>query len=203
VLSYLLWERYSFGSQSVQIEIDGPLFRGTNGWRFPEEAQGKWIDLPANAVADIETALEKSNYWKWQSSYLDPDILDGTTWSIKVRAGRTGNRRKNSYGINLYPEKFSEIEAEIDILERHYAEHLLGSTTAPSANPDNRDASSEFYYLDERGRKSDAALHDEILDNPEADLFTRLQTARRAIADGSMSEVFARRLYGISQDIEL
>jgi hypothetical protein len=203
MLSYLLWEIHNFGSLPVQVEIDGPLFRVTNGWQFPEEVQEQWIHLPENTAANIEAALVKSNYWKWQSSYSDPDILDGTTWSIKVRAGRTGNRRKNSSGINFFPEMFSEIMVEMDNLKLYYAENYPNSTAGSPTDSDNRDASREFYYLDESGRKSDAALHEEILDNPEADLSTRLQTARQVIADGLFSEVDARKLYGIPQHIEL
>jgi hypothetical protein len=62
--------------------------------------------------------------------------------------------------------------------------------------------SNEFFSLDLNGQKSDAALHGEILDNPEADLANRTDTARRAVVDG-MSEDDARLLYGIPATVTL
>ena len=57
--------------------------------------------------------------------------------------------------------------------------------------------SDEFFYLDDNGKRSDAALHDEILDNPRADLENRIDTALRAVADGTMAPMTAAELYGI------
>jgi hypothetical protein len=61
--------------------------------------------------------------------------------------------------------------------------------------------SDEFFTVVD-GIKTDAPLHDDILDNPEADLSNRIATARRAIADG-MGKDDARLLYGISKGTEL
>ena len=62
--------------------------------------------------------------------------------------------------------------------------------------------SKEFFYLDAKGRKTDAALHDEILDNPEADFACRLETARRMLADGHAEKV-VRKLYDIPPEVKL
>ena len=57
--------------------------------------------------------------------------------------------------------------------------------------------SNEFFTRDAQGRKTDAPLHDEILDNPRADLENRIDTALRAVADGTMAPVTAAEVYGI------
>jgi hypothetical protein len=62
--------------------------------------------------------------------------------------------------------------------------------------------SNEFFSLDLNGQKSDAALHGEFLDNPDADLANRTDTARRAIRDG-MDAKSARELYGIPNEVAL
>jgi hypothetical protein len=62
--------------------------------------------------------------------------------------------------------------------------------------------SNEFFYLDANGRKSDAALHEDILDNPEADLACRIETARGMIADGH-DEQNVRMMYDIPADVSL
>jgi hypothetical protein len=61
--------------------------------------------------------------------------------------------------------------------------------------------SDEFYTVVD-GVKTDAPLHDDILDNEAADLANRIGTARRAIADG-VSENDARSLYGIPAEVML
>ena len=60
--------------------------------------------------------------------------------------------------------------------------------------------SNEFFYLDDDGKRSDAALHDVLLDNDDADLANRVDTALRAVADGSMTPVTAAELYGVDAD---
>lgn len=61
--------------------------------------------------------------------------------------------------------------------------------------------SREFYYVDKNGKKQDAALHESILDNPEADLACRRQSFRSALAAG-VSRAEARQLYGADADYE-
>ena len=55
--------------------------------------------------------------------------------------------------------------------------------------------SNEFFYLDDNGKKQDAALHEAILNNPEADKALSEMAIKRAIADGMDPEA-ARRVYG-------
>ena len=60
------------------------------------------------------------------------------------------------------------------------------------------DSSNEFFYIDENGRKSDARLHDEILNSPEGlatDLAQRIEIAGKLRAEG-VAEKVIQELYG-------
>lgn len=61
-----------------------------------------------------------------------------------------------------------------------------------------RPKSRECFYRDATGRISDAAIHDEILDNPEVDRAVSERAIMRAMAEG-LSEEVARKLYGIPE----
>ena len=58
-------------------------------------------------------------------------------------------------------------------------------------------ASEECYSLDEAGRKVDANIHEEILDNEAADRECRLETARECVADGTLTREEAEELYQV------
>ena len=58
----------------------------------------------------------------------------------------------------------------------------------------------EFFTIVD-GRKTDAPLHDEIMDGVD-DLDIRIVTARKAVRDG-MTEITARMLYEIPADMVL
>ena len=53
------------------------------------------------------------------------------------------------------------------------------------------------------GKETDAPLHDQILDNPEADLRQRIRTAKTAIRELNWTESLAREMYNIPDDVEL
>jgi hypothetical protein len=61
--------------------------------------------------------------------------------------------------------------------------------------------SDEFYYIDENGNKSDAALHDAILDDVD-DLPMRYETARGMVRDG-YDVTTVRRMYVIPDKLPL
>ncbi len=54
----------------------------------------------------------------------------------------------------------------------------------------------ELYFIDADGKKSDAGLHDAMLNNPEADLLFAQEVIALAIARG-MSPADAQRFYGV------
>ena len=54
----------------------------------------------------------------------------------------------------------------------------------------------ELYFIDADGKKSDAGLHDAMLNNPEADRLFAQEAIDSAIARGVSAED-AQRLYGV------
>lgn len=55
--------------------------------------------------ADWETfrkKLEAANIWSWKSEYLDPNVLDGTVWQLKIAYPE---QEQTSRGSNAYPLK--------------------------------------------------------------------------------------------------
>lgn len=114
MLTYLRWEIHSYGGRPLHLEIDGESFWVQEDWFEPETPN--WQPLTVEIRDKIEGALEKGSFWKWDRSYNRLGMTDGTTWSIKVRAGRNGNRRKNSGGVNAYPGGWDEVWAVLKTL---------------------------------------------------------------------------------------
>ena len=60
--------------------------------------------------------------------------------------------------------------------------------------------SNEMFYRDKDGKKCDSGLHEDILDNPEADLFSRLLSFHSVIAKGIFSPTEAMEVYRITEE---
>lgn len=113
MLSYLLWRIHNYPSPPVTIEINQESYKVIRGWQNFGDSDSLWNLLSKKNRIHIEDALEQVNYWKWKRFYHDPDILDGTTWSIKVRGGKNGGRRKNCEGVNSFPPGWRKVETVI------------------------------------------------------------------------------------------
>ena len=111
MLSYLLWEIHDFPAPPVSVEIDQERYRVIHGWQRNGAPKPKWKHLAEHKRSQIETVLEHAEYWKWERSYVNPNMQDGRTWSIKVRGGTTGKRRKNCYGVNEFPSQWDRVYA--------------------------------------------------------------------------------------------
>jgi len=85
LLSYLLWEIHNYPDLPTTVEIDQEGYKVINGWQYCGNADPPWSPLSNETRNHIEEVLEQVDYWKWERFYDDPNILDGTTWSIKVR----------------------------------------------------------------------------------------------------------------------
>jgi hypothetical protein len=59
--------------------------------------------------------------------------------------------------------------------------------------------SNEFFYLDADGKKCDSGLHEDILDNPEADFFSRLLSFHAVVTEGIFSPAKAMEVYRITE----
>jgi hypothetical protein len=90
-----------YGGENHQFElINGDLlYSGGFGCIDPSAAQiitpsaQKWRNFIAN--------LDAVGVWKWRRHYVDPEILDGTQWSLEISIG---DKSKRSEGSNDYPQ---------------------------------------------------------------------------------------------------
>lgn len=118
MLSYLLWEIHDYSFLPIIVEIGDSGYRVTHGWGSHGAPMVQWKSLPESDRTQIEHLLEQVDFWEWETSYSDRTILDGTTWSIKVRAGRNGGRRKSCYGVNGFPKGWDKVRETIMALAR-------------------------------------------------------------------------------------
>jgi hypothetical protein len=54
--------------------------------------------------------IKKIGVLKWKKLYTNPDILDGTSWSVSIKYN--GERFKST-GSNAYPEGFDEFTKNV------------------------------------------------------------------------------------------
>jgi len=109
MLSYVLWEVHEYPAPPISVEINHDCYRIFYGWSEHSDSESEWQPMVESQRSSIEAVLEQVEYWKWSRSYTDPDVTDGTTWSIKVRGGKTGRRRKNCYGVNDFPPQWERL----------------------------------------------------------------------------------------------
>ncbi len=59
--------------------------------------------------------LDDIKIWEWKKEYIDPNILDGTQWEIKIS---NSYKKIKSYGSNKFPnkKKFNDLMNEIETL---------------------------------------------------------------------------------------
>jgi hypothetical protein len=55
--------------------------------------------------AAFRRALDDIGVWRWNDSYRDLAVMDGTNWTFAVRFS---DRRVESKGSNAYPPRFAE-----------------------------------------------------------------------------------------------
>jgi predicted house-cleaning noncanonical NTP pyrophosphatase (MazG superfamily) len=64
-------------------------------------------------------------------------------------------------------------------------------------------SSSEYFYRNALGQKCDAELHEELLNNPAAELAISLEAVKRAMEQDGMTREMAEQLYGLDQPLKL
>ncbi len=107
-----------FGGSDFELEWDGARLRrrsseAPRGW--PPESQS-WEDLPTPEQTqwiELTQALEEVGAWTWPAYSNDPDVMDGTQWSLKIR---WGSRRRSVGGSNAFPPGFDRIEHLLKLL---------------------------------------------------------------------------------------
>jgi hypothetical protein len=86
-------------SHGLELANGELLYLAFEGGSSQPKRQARLNPSPAHWAAFWE-AMDQINVWAWRSDYSTPDVLDGTSWSLKLQhAGRT----MSSGGDNGYP----------------------------------------------------------------------------------------------------
>jgi len=104
-----------FFSDNCIIEFkDNKLAHGfSNAWDKSNLYSRNEVIPTPSAWNKFWTKVEKIQVWKWKKEYIDPDILDGEQWSLKIKKQ---NKTLNVYGLNSYPETFNQFKKAISKL---------------------------------------------------------------------------------------
>jgi hypothetical protein len=90
---------------SYSLELKGQdIFYET----FGNEYELKNSEIISPTLGELDQFLGKIikiGIWEWKKLYINPHILDGTSWSVSIEY--EGKRFKSS-GSNAYPERFNE-----------------------------------------------------------------------------------------------
>ena len=107
--SVLKFSLGGFSQGTTGIELVGKEI--TRGFQYKEV-----LCSPTQEEWDIFLkALNTHNVWNWEEYYMNPDILDGTQWSLEIKAG---SLKVKSGGSNEYPPEFDGlIQAIHDLLK--------------------------------------------------------------------------------------
>lgn len=69
------------------------------GFANPEDATK--IEIPEEMFFKFLKSVYNVGLWEWEDEYVDPDVLDGTQWTIRVRM--QNQEEHEWYGSNAYP----------------------------------------------------------------------------------------------------
>lgn len=74
--------------------------------RYGIACGGEWMEIKAEATPtqrkwlNFRKKLDAIGVWKWKRRYDNPNVLDGTQWSLEIDYGV---RKRKTYGSNRYP----------------------------------------------------------------------------------------------------
>jgi len=80
----------------------------SNGKVALSNSQAPYNEQTKNVLEETLEAfwekVETIGVWDWQDEYVNPTILDGTQWKLKLVHG---DREKKIYGSNMFPPNIS------------------------------------------------------------------------------------------------
>lgn len=99
---------YTGSSYSVRWE-GGWLIYESYGYGYEKEDELRYH--PAfDEWERFWDAIDGINLWTWEDRYENPDMMDGTNWSVELV---WGDQQIKSYGSNAYPPKFKQFCAAV------------------------------------------------------------------------------------------
>jgi hypothetical protein len=91
-------------SYKIELQEDGKLIY----WQNPEAfallapaTEQETLEISEERWARFREALDGARVWTWDQEYIDPNVLDGTTWRLEVVYP---DRALNSHGSKATPK---------------------------------------------------------------------------------------------------
>jgi len=100
------------GTEFVELN-DGGFIHGLSMGSYGHESELKTIMPTSKEWNDFECVLEHLKVWRWKKEYVDPDVLDGTQWSLQITKGAS---MLKCHGSNDYPSEFDAFVAAVNKL---------------------------------------------------------------------------------------
>ena len=88
------------GEQGV-LHLEGPHMFAVKGKDNPQAKKTVIPVDPAKWKA-FRKALDEAKVWEWKKEYINPEIMDGTVWELKVKYA---DASATVSGSNAYPDK--------------------------------------------------------------------------------------------------
>ena len=90
-------------SYSVELDSDGNLIYQSNPHGFTELGDTRQkIAVSKKMWSRFREQIDESKIWTWKKQYVDPDILDGVGWELKITYD---DKTIETYGSNAFPVK--------------------------------------------------------------------------------------------------
>ncbi|MBP3951936.1 hypothetical protein [Bacillus suaedae] len=99
---------YVGGFFGASYNVDLDLISGSAAWSHwenGEEVASECKALKETTVKKLIEELKIINFLNWKREYIEPGVLDGTSWSVElIREGRNLKRS----GANKFPEEWDD-----------------------------------------------------------------------------------------------
>ncbi len=91
---------------TIRKNDKGAIVKAQNTLDYEDLPGSKQI-TPAKWQKIINTLYGQLYLHEWKKNYVDPEVLDGTQWSLDISL--TNNRKRSYYGCNDYPPYWNEL----------------------------------------------------------------------------------------------
>lgn len=87
-----------------EVSID--LVTGEVVWQMNREGQSETRFMDSDEIRWFRNELSYLHLLNWQRTYMEPGVLDGTSWNVEISRG---NRQKlTRSGSNQFPKEWNE-----------------------------------------------------------------------------------------------
>lgn len=102
------------GYSRIMVENDNGRYTAAYapGFANPEDAMK--TEISEEEFVRFITGIYRCCLWEWKDEYVDPGVLDGTQWTIRVRLN--GQDEKEWYGSNDYPPLWKKFIKAVNTL---------------------------------------------------------------------------------------